>query len=412
MLSSSGRLPRRHAFRGAGSAKRSWESQRSPGSTTRATPRRPAALLGWGLALLLATWPAPAARAEPVLRVGMVDGAPPCSYREAGVWRGLSVELWNRIASLERLPFVVSEWPSVRQLLEASRAGRLDVAVGCLNVSPERLTRYRFSLPFQEDGLAVLVVKSRLDLGRSFLAALLTPTLLQLLGGYLLAIALLSGITWRLEGYARPGRDGEPSAPRRFGLVFQVLATGPGSNTIVSTSRGHALVILAYLVRIVSASLLVGYLTVNVAGEIQDRAVGRIRSVEDLRGLRVGVRGGTVSEALLQELNGMASARPVLIVPLGSLGEGLPQLEARRLDALMGDHLQLSYLLRTAESRGVVASLALEGIRPESQAFAFAPALPEASAERIDLAISRLKRSGVVSELRLEATHPLATRGR
>lgn len=148
----------------------------------------------WGLALCLALGlGAPgAAAAAPVLRVGLVDGSPPCSYREAGVWRGLGVDLWNRVATLEEIPYVVSQWPSVRQMLEASREGKVDVAVGCINVSPDRLKRYRFSLPFQEDGLAVMVVKSRLDLGRSFLAALLTPTLLQLLGGYLLAIAVLS----------------------------------------------------------------------------------------------------------------------------------------------------------------------------------------------------------------------------
>ena len=42
--------------------------------------------------------------APPVLRVGVVDGAPPCSYRDAGDWRGLAVDLWGRIATRERLP--------------------------------------------------------------------------------------------------------------------------------------------------------------------------------------------------------------------------------------------------------------------------------------------------------------------
>jgi ABC-type amino acid transport substrate-binding protein len=362
--------------------------------------------LGWSLALLVALGlGAPgAAAAAPVLRVGVVDGSPPCSYREAGVWRGLAVDLWNRIATLEQLPYVVSEWPSVRAMLEASRAGRLDVAVGCINVSPDRLQRYRFSLPFQEDGLAVMVVKSRLDLGRSFLVALLTPTLLQLLGGYLLAIALLTLLTLRLEARDHPPAGSRRSSLRHISKVFQVLATGPGSNTIVTTTRGNGIVILAYLVRIVSASLLVGYLTVNVAGEIQGRASGAIRSPEDLRGLRVGVRGGTVSEGLLKELNATGTGPKATIVPLASIGEGGTRLAARRIDALLGDNLQLSYLLLREETKGFLPSLALEGIRPESQAFAYAPALPEATAARIDQAISTLKRSGVVSELRQQAT--------
>lgn len=360
--------------------------------------------MGWGLAVLLAAVvPGPAA-AAPVLRVGVVDGSPPCSYQVAGVWRGLGIDLWNQVATLEHLPYVVTEWPSVRQMLEASREGRLDVAVGCINVSPDRLQRYQFSLPFQEDGLAVMVVKSRLDLGRSFLGALLTPTLLQLLGGYLLAIAVLTWLTLRLEARTHPAPVSRRSSLRHCSKVFQVLATGPGSNTIVSTTRGNGVVILAYLVRIVSASLLVGYLTVNVAGEIQDKASGAIQSPADLRGLRVGVRSGTVSEALLKELNAGGTEEKVTIVALDSIGAGAEQLASRQIDALVGDNLQLSHLLLQDQSKRILPSLALEGIRPESQAFAFSPALPEATTDRIDQAISALKRSGVVSELRQQAT--------
>ena len=368
--------------------------------------------LGPGLALGLAMATTGQAAAAPVLRVGLVDGSPPCSYREAGVWRGLAIDLWNQVATLEHLPYVVTEWPSVRQMLEASREGRLDVAVGCINVSPDRLQRYRFSLPFQEDGLAVMVVKSRLDLGRSFLGALLTPTLLQLLGGYLLAIAVLTWLTLRLEARTHPAPVSRRSSLHHCSKVFQVLATGPGSNTIVSTTRGNGVVILAYLVRIVSASLLVGYLTVNVAGEIQDKASGAIQSPADLRGLRVGVRSGTVSEALLKELNAGGTGEKVTMVALDSIGAGAEQLASRQIDALVGDNLQLSHLLLQDQSKRFLPSLALEGIRPESQAFAFSPALPEATTDRIDQAISALKRSGVVSELRQQATTRENSQGR
>lgn len=357
----------------------------------------------------------PGGRAEsalPVLRVGVVDGAPPCSDREGGDWRGLAVELWSRISTRERLPYVLSEWPSVQAMLEASRNGDLDVAVGCINVSPERLQRYRFSLPFQEDGLAVMVLQSRLDLGRSFLLALFTPTLLQLLGGYLAAIALLALLIWRLEHYGQQPQTLSRGRTRSFTAVFQMLATGPGSNTLVATSRGQGIVLLAYLVRIVSASLLVGYLTVNVARQAQGLPSSRLRSVADLRGLRVGVRDGTVSEALLQELNAGGTPPKVAIVPLPSLRSGIDQLVSRRVDALLSDNLQLRYALIHAPLQGARPILALQGIRPESQAFVLSPSLPAATAERIDRAISALKRNGVVSELRQQATEPDAGPGR
>jgi polar amino acid transport system substrate-binding protein len=374
--------------------------------------RRSRRRLAWVLALGVMLGLPGVAAAEPVLRVGVVEGSPPCSERDAGVWRGMAVDLWSRIATRERLPYVVSAWPSVRDLLEASRDGRLDVAVGCLSVSPDRLGRYRFSLPFQEDGLAVMVAKSRLDLGRSFLAALLTPTLLQLLGGYLLAIALLALLTWRVEGYPQLPQTHQQGRMRTFSKVFQVLATGPGSNTLVATSRGNGIVLIAYLVRIVSASLLVGYLTVNVAREAQATASRGIRTEADLRGLRVAVRSGTVSEMFLRELNTVGSAPMVKIQLLTSLAQGVALLASRQVDAVLGDNLQLSFLRQHADRKGFLSSLVLEGIRPESQAFAFSPGLPEATADRIDLAISELKRRGVVMELRQQATLEPTPQGR
>jgi polar amino acid transport system substrate-binding protein len=371
------------------------------------------AVVGMGTALWLAVGTAlPAAAVKPVLRVGVVDGAPPCSYRDAGAWRGLAVDLWNRIATREQLPYVVSEWPSVREMLEASRAGRLDVAVGCLNVSPDRLERYRFSLPFQEDGLAVMVLQSRLDLGRSFIGALFTPTLLQLLGGYLLAIGALSLLTWRVEDYAQQPQTLSEGRLRVFSKLFQVLATGPGSNTLVATTRGNGVVLMAYMVRIVSASLLVGYLTVNVARDVQGTASGGIRSEEDLRGRRVGARQGTVSEGLLNGLNTDSNDATITIVPVTNIRAGLDLLLDLRIDALLGDNLQLSYLQLHAQAKGFVPSLALQGIRPESQAFASSPRLPVATTERIDQSISQFKRSGLVSSLRQQATELGSTHNR
>jgi polar amino acid transport system substrate-binding protein len=343
-----------------------------------------------------------AAAGAPVLRVGVVDGSQPCAWREGEVWQGLAVDLWNRIASREQLAFVMRPMPSTSALLEATAADQLDVAVGCLNVSPERLQRLRFSLPFQEDGLAVMVPNSRLDLGRAFFSSLFGPTLLQLLGGYLVAIALLTWLTWRVEGYGSREQTHGQGRMRTFSKLFQVLATGPGGNVVVDSTRGNLLVLTAYLVRIVSASLLVGYLTVTVVNDTEGRLSGRLESPDDLRGLRVAVRPGSVSEALLREVNGRGSGEPAKFVLIRRVAEGPPLLTSGQVDAVLADNLQLTWLQGQQRQMGPAAPtrLALQGIRPESQAFAFAPSLPQATAERIDMAISAVKRNGVVSELR------------
>ncbi|MFO0039190.1 MAG: substrate-binding periplasmic protein [Synechococcaceae cyanobacterium] len=364
---------------------------------SRSLPLAP--LLVLALIAPLTAGPSAAAPPPPVLRVGVVDGSQPCAWREREVWKGLAVDLWNRIASREQLAFVIRPLPNTASLLEAAASNQLDVAIGCLNVSPERLDRLRFSLPFQEDGLAVMVANSRLDLGRAFLSSLFGPTLLQLLGGYLAAIALLTWFIWKVEGYSSRAETLRNGNQRTASKLFQVLATGPGGNVVADTTRGNLIVLGAYLVRIVAASLLVGYLTVTVVNETQGRLSSRLESLEGLRGLRVAVRPGSVSEALLREVNSRGegpAAQPVLI---RRVSEGPMLLQQKRVDAVLADNLQLTWL-QSRQPRPPRTRLALQGIRPESQAFVFAPSMPTELTDRIDLAISSVKRSGVVSELR------------
>jgi ABC-type amino acid transport substrate-binding protein len=215
-----------------------------------------------------------------------------------------------------------------------------------------------------------------------------------------------------VEGYEGKPETHSLGRQRSFTKLFQVLATGPGGNTIVNTTRGNALVIVAYLTRIVAGSLLVGYLTVNVVREVQGRARGNITALSDLRGLRVGVRRGTVSESVLREINAGSNGAKVTILPLASIATGVDLLQAGTADAVLGDNLQLSYLLVQVKGKGSLPTLALQGIRPESQAFALSPELPETTAARIDQAISALKRNGVVTTLREAATEARKTSAR
>lgn len=356
--------------------------------------------------LVLASQAAWGEEARRILRVGVVNGAQPCSFREGDVWKGLAIGLWNRVASQEQIPYTLQEWPNLQTLLEAARHNNIDVAVGCINLSPERLATTAFSLPFQEDGLAVLTLRTRVDMGKAFLRSLLGPSLLMLLGGFLVLIGLLSLLTWKVENHGQSNETARLGPVRSFARIFQILATGPGSNTIVETTRGHGLVLLAYLVRIVAASLLVGFLTIHVVEETRERASSKLMGLEDLRGLRVAVRPGSISAQLLNDMNLKRGAAKITPVSMPQITQAITLLEQRKTDAVLADELQLTYVAAQYVGSSAVPSLALRGLRPESQGFAFSSKLPAEEAMRIDLAISRLKRSGEVSLLREEALRP------
>jgi len=208
---------------------------------------------------------------------------------------------------------------------------------------------------------------------------------------------------WRVERAGSKPADWPVGRRRGFALIFQVLATGPGTNTVVVTSRGHSLVFLSYLVRIVSASLLVSYVTINVVRGSDDASSNALRSVRDLAGQRVGVREGSVSEQLLQRLNRSGVQPTIQLRELKQVLDADELLSAGAVDAVMADEIQIDFLMhQLADPR---YGLALRNLHPQSQAFAFSPALNEVTANKIDMALGRLKRDGVVSQLRRQAIY-------
>ena len=243
--------------------------------------------------------------------------------------------------------------------------------------------------------------RTRLDLGVSLLQSLLTPDLIRLLFAYVGLIALLSVALWWVEREGSQPATWPVGRRRGFALILQVLATGPGTNTLVVTSRGHALVFLAYMVRIVSASLLVSYVTINVVRGSEDSSLQALRNLSDLAGQRVGVRVGSVSEQLLQRLNQSGVEPMIQLREMNRVLDAKQLLSTAAVDAVMADDLQLELLIRQLSDRRF--GLALRNLHPQSQAFAFSPNLNAATANKINMALGRLKRDGLVSELREQA---------
>lgn len=122
-----------------------------------------------------------------------------------------------------------------------------------------------------------------------------------------------------------------------------MLATGPGTNTVVVSTRGHTFVFMAYLVRIITASLLVSYVTLNVVRGNQELASHNIRSLKDLAGQRVAVRPGTVSDDLLQRLNDSGLQPPIQLRELDQVIRADSLLAADAVDAVLADDIQLDF---------------------------------------------------------------------
>lgn len=114
------------------------------------------------------------------------------------------------------------------------------------------------------------------------------------------------------------------------------------------------------------------------------------------------MRPGSISANLIRDMNQQAGLPRIQEVALPKINQALSLLRSGKADAVLGDELQLRYALAQHAGSGLPV-LALRDLRPESQGFALSPQLDSATALRIDLAISLLKRSDEVRLLREES---------
>jgi chorismate mutase-like protein len=93
-----------------------------------------------------------------VLRVGSTGDYPPFSYRNpaTGEWSGADIDMARSLGRALGRPveFVPTSW---RSLVADQVAGRFDIAMGGISVTPERALQVSFTAPYLTDGKAPLV---------------------------------------------------------------------------------------------------------------------------------------------------------------------------------------------------------------------------------------------------------------
>jgi ABC-type amino acid transport substrate-binding protein len=247
-----------------------------------------------------------------------------------------------------------------------------------------------------------MVETSRFHYGRAFIKSLASPALVLLLGTFIGLIVLMCSWVWIIEKYASAPSTQRNGRIRSFAKLFLNLFTGVGSDKVVKSVSGVFVVSVAFIGRTVFASLLVGYLAVSAVTEATSTSGGNLSRLEDLVGLRVGVLAGTVSEALLAELNSNSSDKKADAIQLNDIDLALEFLENKKIDAVLADENQLKYQAMRANARRVVVSIPIRRIRPELQAFAFSPMLSAETVSSINHAIVLLKRNGAISSITQE----------
>ena len=231
-------------------------------------------------------------------RVGIYVN-PPFVMRDNDECTGMAIDLWREVVNRLNLVCGYTEYNSLGSLVDAARAGEVDVCVTNLAVTSERAQKVFFTYPWFDSGLRIAVpVREHVGLWQRLLRSghAYAYLLLFLL---FVGVALVATVIrrWYDAGFTHSWLDGFTTSLKE---VISVAKSGelPSHkpnwlrNILVSAWMICGMAILAYITSTVTSAM--------TAASI--RHEGGIVELADLPGKNVGVLTGSGAEGYLGQL--------------------------------------------------------------------------------------------------------------
>ena len=286
------------------------------------------------LSLFLAAVPACAAEDTRIVKVGLFASEPFVIDLGSGKYSGLAFNLWEMVAGRFEVKSEYLLYHSFKQLLEDVQSGEVDIAVGNISVTHERAKNLKFSFPWYDDGLRILVKNRGQNLS--------TWNILQQRGQiaiYIWIVLLVAALTiGQVLLRRRKDVDFPTSWMEGVSMSFYEVVHAAKSGTIQKNFLGWAgyLVLTAWMI---CGFSLLAYVTSTLTSAMTTAGMhssGDINSFNDLPGKRVAVITHTFGARYMQE----TGARLLLFE---TMEEAVDTLMKEDADALVMDAAELEY---------------------------------------------------------------------
>ncbi len=288
------------------------------------------------LLLVMGCWWSATAAADEVLKVGVRD-TPPFSYQDAdGHWRGISVELWEQLATSLQREFVYLPQPQLDPMLDDLANNRLDVAIGALTVTSAREVSADFTHPFYTAGVGIAARAEKTSLLKS-VSVLWSPRFLSAVAALGLVLLGVGVLMWLLERrhnaqFPKPLLQGIGDG--FWWSAVTMTTVGYGDKAPV-TFGGRVLGLIWMFVGIITIS---GFTAAMTSSLTLQQLGDDIQGPEDLKRVRVvSVQGSTAADYL--------EARGIAYQARSNAQEAMDALVAGTADAVVYDRPILRHLM-------------------------------------------------------------------